>query len=308
MDADAAFLYFYSFEGNTFCVDGTKSTARLGRFINDNHIKPNSKIKIILDEQKSPHLCAFAVKKIDAGEEIVYDYGDPNCQWRHKNTTSSCEDHTQKRESRWKTAFKNLDSKPGMMKIDDLVFNTEMKIANGCNAAEIFPGLFKNCLVAVKRVAKHISKKELEMAYFLCSENLQAEHLLQPIAVFTDAYFAYFISPLCEYSLMELIENNDFPERQSLTEERRLGICQELLQGLQELHSHGILHRDLKPENILFDINNKLYITDFGASRKLELAQTTLVSQMAGSFSWSSYEDVGGTQSKYKKESDIQVS
>ena len=56
------------------------------------------------------------------------------------------------------------------------------------------------------------------------------------------------------------------------------------------------------------DINNKLYITDFGASRKLELAQTTLVSQMAGSFSWSSYEDVGGTQSKYKKESDIQVS
>ena len=156
------------------------------------------------------------------------------------------------KESRWKTAFKNLDSKPGMMKIDDLVFNTEMKIANGCNAVEIFPGLFKNCLVAVKRVAKHISKKELEMAYFLCSENLQAEHLLQPIAVFTDAYFAYFISPLCEYSLMELIENNDFPERQSLTEERRLGICQELLQGLQELHSHGILHRDLKPENILF--------------------------------------------------------
>ena len=28
-------------------VDGTKSTARLGRFINDNHIKPNSKIKIV---------------------------------------------------------------------------------------------------------------------------------------------------------------------------------------------------------------------------------------------------------------------
>ena len=138
------------------------------------------------------------------------------------------------------------------MTIDNLVFNVEMKIANGCNAAEIFPGLFKNRLVAVKRVAKHISKKELEMAYFLCSENFKAEHLLQPIAMFTDAYFVYFVSPLCEYSLMELIENKDFTERQSLTEERRLGICQELLLGLQELHSHGILHRDLKPENILF--------------------------------------------------------
>ncbi len=56
------------------------------------------------------------------------------------------------------------------------------------------------------------------------------------------------------------------------------------------------------------DINNKMYIADFGASRKLDLAQTTLLSQMAGSLSWSSYEDVGGMQYKYKKESDIQVS
>lgn len=43
-----------------------------------------------------------------------------------------------------------------------------------------------------------------------------------------------------------------------------------------------------------------MYIADFGASRKLDLAQTT--------FSWSSYEDVGGMQYKYKRESDIQVS
>ena len=56
------------------------------------------------------------------------------------------------------------------------------------------------------------------------------------------------------------------------------------------------------------DISNKLFIADFGANRKLDLAQPTLLSQMAGSFSWSSYEDVGGIQYKYKKESDIQVS
>ncbi len=150
--------------------------------------------------------------------------------------------------------FENLDSQPSVMIIDDLVFNTKMKIANGCNAAEIFPGLYHNCHVAVKRVAKHISKNELEMAYFLCSENLQAEHLLQPIAVLENTYFAYFVSPLCEYSLIDLIENKDFPERQSLTEHRRLGLCQDLLLGLQELHSHGILHRHPKPETILLYI------------------------------------------------------
>jgi len=155
-------------------------------------------------------------------------------------------------ESRWKNSFVNLDLKPGVMKIDDLVINTEMKIANGCNAAEIFPGVFNNCKVAVKRVAKHVSKPEMEMAHFLSTKNVQAKHLLQHILVLEDTYFAYFVSPLCEYNLMELIENKDFPERKSLIENRRLEICQELLQGLQELHSYGILHRNLKPKNILF--------------------------------------------------------
>ncbi|XP_049446939.1 histone-lysine N-methyltransferase set-1-like [Epinephelus fuscoguttatus] len=145
-DADAAFLYFYSFQGQAFCVDGSKEKARLGWFINDDHVKPNSKIKIILDEQKSPHLCAFAITKIKAGEEIVYNYGDPNCPRQHKTNASSCVEHTEKKESRWKNSFENFDSKPGVLKIDDLIFNPEVKIANGCNAAEIFPGLFHNCL------------------------------------------------------------------------------------------------------------------------------------------------------------------
>ena len=47
------------------------------------------------------------------------------------------------------------------------------------------------------------------------------------------------------------------------------------------------------------DINNKLYIGDFGASR--------LCGQTVLSLCWSSYEAVGGPY-KFKKESDIQVS
>uniref|UniRef100_A0A087XM20 SET domain-containing protein n=1 Tax=Poecilia formosa TaxID=48698 RepID=A0A087XM20_POEFO len=82
---DAAFLYFYNFQEQNFCIDGSKET-RLGRFINDDHIKPNSKIKIVLDEQQKPHLCVFAITEILAGEEIVYDYETPNCQWRQDGT------------------------------------------------------------------------------------------------------------------------------------------------------------------------------------------------------------------------------
>ncbi|KAG1952332.1 N-lysine methyltransferase KMT5A [Pimephales promelas] len=50
--------------GQSYCVDGSKATENLGRYINDDHIKPNSKIKIIMDEKKMPHLCVFALTKI----------------------------------------------------------------------------------------------------------------------------------------------------------------------------------------------------------------------------------------------------
>ncbi|XP_038160312.1 serine/threonine-protein kinase PLK4-like isoform X2 [Cyprinodon tularosa] len=214
---------------------------------------------------------------------------------------SSCTEQMEKKESRWKSSLANLQSEPDVKKIDDLVFNPKTKIADGCSGTQVFPGLFCDCPVAVKRVLKHVAKTELKMANFLSSEKLKMKHLLQPLAVLEDSYFGYFAYPLCEYNLKDLIEKKDFPERQNLTDQWRLGICQELLLGLQELHSHGILHRDLKPENILFDINNKLYIGDFGASRKLDPAQTIMFSQMY----WISYECA--EENQYKKESEVQV-
>uniref|UniRef100_A0A096LVW4 Protein kinase domain-containing protein n=1 Tax=Poecilia formosa TaxID=48698 RepID=A0A096LVW4_POEFO len=143
-----------------------------------------------------------------------------------------------------------------------------------------------------------------ESANFLCSDRLKTKHLLQPLTVIEDTYLAYLVLPLCEYNLKDLIENKDFPERQNLTEQWRLGICEELLLGLQELHSHGMLHGDLRPENILFGKGN---LMDFGASRNLDPADTASFSLTGGTLSWASYEDVGVIKSKYKKESDIQV-
>lgn len=41
-----------------YSVDGSKEKARLGWFINDDHVKPNSKIKIVSNTVKS-HLFVF---------------------------------------------------------------------------------------------------------------------------------------------------------------------------------------------------------------------------------------------------------
>ncbi|KAM8747390.1 uncharacterized protein AB9X84_015426 isoform 1-T1 [Acanthopagrus schlegelii] len=55
----------------------------LGRLVNDDHIKPNCKIKVI-DVGGMPHLCLFALRDIAPGEEITYNYGDSDWPWRRQ--------------------------------------------------------------------------------------------------------------------------------------------------------------------------------------------------------------------------------
>jgi [calcium/calmodulin-dependent protein kinase] kinase len=47
-------------------------------------------------------------------------------------------------------------------------------------------------------------------------------------------------------------------------------VLQQLIDGLRYLHKHQICHRDIKPANILKDMDNQVYLTDFGVSELME--------------------------------------
>ncbi len=81
------------------------------------------------------------------------------------------------------------------------------------------------------------------------------------------------------YMAMELLEGADLRE---LIEQRRvggledrLGIMEQILEGLSFAHSRGVFHRDLKPGNIHVLPNGQVKIMDFGLARRAQDAAAT---------------------------------
>ena len=72
-------------------IDATNSE-RIARFVNDapdgSHLN-NCVMKMVMVENY-PRLCLFANREIKKGEELRYDYGDPNVPWRQVCHKFSC--------------------------------------------------------------------------------------------------------------------------------------------------------------------------------------------------------------------------
>jgi hypothetical protein len=83
------------------------------------------------------------------------------------------------------------------------------------------------------------------------------------------------------YIVSELIDGVNLREwlsRHKPTFAQAAQFCAVIAGALQHAHTHQIVHRDLKPSNVLIDGSNKLYLTDFGLSRR-ESAEYTITVQ-----------------------------
>ena len=58
-----------------FSIDATTETGRLGRLVNHSRLQPNCCTKVVMVD-KVPRLVLIAKTDIEAGTELLYDYGD----------------------------------------------------------------------------------------------------------------------------------------------------------------------------------------------------------------------------------------
>jgi hypothetical protein len=57
----------------------------LGRLVNHGYKQEiNAKMKIVITDNNKPILCLFSTRAINAGEEVLYDYGQKNYPWENK--------------------------------------------------------------------------------------------------------------------------------------------------------------------------------------------------------------------------------
>ncbi|XP_049342007.1 histone-lysine N-methyltransferase SETD5 isoform X7 [Astyanax mexicanus] len=101
-DALKVFMFEFRYNGKLFCVDASLDDGSLGRLVNDDHLNPNSKMRTITTGGK-PHLCLFATRSINPGEEITYNYGDSEWPWRCKIVNERDQLHPQEQTSNTKS-------------------------------------------------------------------------------------------------------------------------------------------------------------------------------------------------------------
>lgn len=84
--------------------------------------------------------------------------------------------------------------------------------------------------------------------------------------VFESTTFIFLVFELCKHG--ELFDY--LTSVVTLSEKKTRYIMRQVFEGVQYIHSQGVVHRDLKPENILLDDNLNVKITDFGFAKIVE--------------------------------------
>ncbi|VEL20313.1 unnamed protein product [Protopolystoma xenopodis] len=105
-----------------------------------------------------------------------------------------------------------------------------------------------------------------KVQYYRCDHLVQMYDI--SLARKDDKLMIYIVFEYIECDLARFLSHHVPPT--GLPPETVRDLSEQLLRGIDFLHSHRIIHRDLKPANILIDKEGRqLKITDFGLSRVL---------------------------------------
>ena len=160
-------------------------------------------------------------------------------------------------------------------KIDDILIDTEIL---ECIGKGQFASIYK---VYVPSLDKIFAVKKLEATRPVDISRFEDEFKLMKSVNHPNLLQVYSYNELKLEYIMDYCDFNiyDYINTHAISKEERLSLINQLIEGMEYLHKHGILHRDLSLGNVMIkQINDneiKLVITDFGlAKSEINLTKT----------------------------------
>ncbi len=138
---------------------------------------------------------------------------------------------------------------------------------------------------------------------------IEADILKKVHSPYVIEYFDNFTQDGIKMIVMEYVEGISLDKKLSnektISPDEAIKFVRQLLEALDEVHSHKVYHRDIKPENIHVTIDGNIKLLDFGIVQESEDQNLTKQGAVIGTVSYMSPEIILNPYKKASSRTDI---